>query len=386
MHAPTHERRAQRERLLHALTQTPTAAGHEALVHAFIERTLAPHAAHLDVSRDAAGNWLILQRRRGAGRPPLLFTAHLDHPAFVVTAVPDSSSVEMEFRGGVNDPYFVGSAIEVIAADDTRHPGVITALDADAKPFKRVRATLADPAPTVRSGDVGRWRFEPAEVREGCIHTDACDDLAAAAAALCVLEELLGTPGAEHVGLLLTVAEEVGFIGAIHAARTHFAPRNATLVCLENSRSFPNDSPIGAGAILRVGDRLSVFSPSLTNRLSQLYADHQKGDPSFRYQRKLMAGGACEATAFASFGYESTCLCLPLGNYHNMVDIDGVSAGARPGRVGREFVSLEDFHSLCTMLLLAATRLEHTSLEPFGALMDKLYSERAFVIDAVERS
>jgi endoglucanase len=386
MHAPTPERRAQREALLHALTQIPTAAGHEERVHAFIERTLAPHAARVDVSRDAAGNWLVLQRRREAGRAPLLFTAHLDHPAFVVTGAPDPRTVEMEFRGGVNDPYFVGSAIEVIAADGSRHPGVVVALDAGATPFKRVRATLTDPAPAVRAGAIARWRFEPAETRDGCIHTDACDDLAAAAAALCVLEELLDDPAAGHVGVLFTVAEEVGFVGAIHAARTHFAPRNAALVCLENSRSFPHDSPIGAGAILRVGDRLSVFSPSLTNRLSQVFAEHQKADPSFRYQRKLMAGGACEATAFAALGYESTCLCLPLGNYHNMVDIDGVAAGAHPGRVGREFISLADFHSLCTMLALAATRLDHASMDPFAPMMDRLYAERAFVIGAAERS
>ncbi|MBL9141603.1 MAG: hypothetical protein JNK53_07020, partial [Phycisphaerae bacterium] len=215
-----------------------------------------------------------------------------------------------------------------------------------------------------------------------CLHTDACDDLAAAAAALCVLQELLTSPAAAHAGLLLTVAEEVGFIGAIHAARTHFVPRNATLICLENSRSFPHDSPIGAGAILRVGDRMSVFSPTLTNRLTQLFVQHQKAEPTFKYQRKLMAGGACEATAFASYGFESTCLCLPLGNYHNMVDIDGVAAGTATGRVGREFISLDDFHSLCTMLTVTATQLEHSGLDPYSAIMEKLYAEKGFVVGA----
>lgn len=369
-----------------ALTQVPTAAGFERRVHDFVTRALAPHAARLDITRDTAGNWLILQKRREPGRAPLLFTAHLDHPAFVVTHVVDATTLDLEFRGGVNDPYFVGSALEVLASDDTMHTATIVSLDAAAKPFKRVRASLAAPASTptshVRPGDMARWKFPRAEVRDGCLHTDACDDLAAAAAALCVLVELLDDPHAAHTGLLLTVAEEVGFIGAIHAARSHFAPRNAALICLENSRSFPHDSPIGAGAILRVGDRLSVFSPSLTNRLSQLYAAHQKLDPTFKYQRKLMAGGACEATAFASYGYESTCLCLPLGNYHNMVDIDGVAAGTARAQVGREFISLADFHSLCTMLRVTATQLEHASLEPYSAMMDRLYAEKGFVVAA----
>jgi len=134
-------------------------------------------------------------------------------------------------------------------------------------------------------------------------------------------------------------------------------PRNARLVCLENSRSFPHDSPIGAGAILRVGDRLSVFSPALTNALGDLYATARAKDPSFRFQRKLMPGGACEATAFATHGFESTCLCLPLGNYHNMRDIDRVVAGKAGGRVGSEFVSMDDFESLVRMIEIAATAL-----------------------------
>lgn len=380
MDPANHDVRARRERLLMELTQIPTAAGCEGRVHAFVQRLLAPHADKLDIARDGAGNWLVLQRRRQPGRAPVLFTAHLDHPAFVVVAVRDARTVELEFRGGVNDPYFVGSAVEVVTAGDRRVPGTVVSLDATTKPFKRAVAELAIAADDVQAGDICRWRFEPAEVADGCIHTDACDDLAAAAAALSVLVELLDVPGAEHAGLLLTVAEEVGFIGAIHAARHHFAPRNASLVCLENSRSFPHDSPIGAGAILRVGDRLSVFSPGLTNRLGQVFVDRQKADPSFRYQRKLMAGGACEATAFSSLGYESTCLCLPLGNYHNMVDIDGVAAGTSPARVGREFVSLHDFHSLCTMLHVAATQLEHAPIEPFGAIMERLYAEKSFVL------
>jgi endoglucanase len=83
----------------------------------------------------------------------------------------------------------------------------------------------------------------------------------------------------------------------------------------------------------------------------------QKQDPTFRFQRKLMPGGACEATAFATHGFESTCLCLPLGNYHNMRDIDGVVAGKAKGRVGSEFVSMADFESLVRMIEIAATGL-----------------------------
>jgi endoglucanase len=64
-----------------------------------------------------------------------------------------------------------------------------------------------------------------------------------------------------------------------------------------------------------------------------------------------MPGGTCEATAFCAYGHEATCLCLPLGNYHNMVDIDGVKAGRRPARVGPEYISVADYHGLVELLV-----------------------------------
>jgi endoglucanase len=375
--------KASREALLFELTQIPTATGHEDRVIAFVDAWIAARADRLHVERDDVGNVLIWQKRRLAGTVPILFTAHLDHPAFVVTGVDSDGTVALEFRGGVNDPYFEGAAIELVGPGTSRARATITALDAAAKPFKTVIARIdaADPPAWLSAGCLARWHFPRAETIDGCIHTDACDDLAAAAAALAAFDELLDAPGCGHVGLLLTVAEEVGFLGTIHAARHGFVPRDARLLCLENSRSFPHDSPIGAGAILRVGDRISVFTPELTNRLAELYGDAAKKDPAFRWQRKLMPGGACEATAFASYGYRSTCLCLPLGNYHNMADIDGVAGGARPARVAREFVSLADFHSLVEMLHLAARGLDASPAETTEQLMERLYAERRMVLE-----
>jgi endoglucanase len=375
-------RQAAREALLAELTQIPTAAGVEDRVIAFVDAWIGARTDRVHAERDDAGNVLVWQRRRPAGIAPILFTAHLDHPAFVVTGVASDGTVALEFRGGVNDPYFEGAALEFIGPGDARAHATIRSLDAAAKPFKTVTARMP---PTeipawLAAGCIARWSFPRAEVIDGCIHTDACDDLAAAAAALAAFDELLDAPGCGHVGLLFTVAEEVGFIGTIHAARTGFVPRDARLLCLENSRSFPHDSPIGAGAILRVGDRISVFTPELTNRLAELYADAAKKDPAFRWQRKLMPGGACEATAFASYGYRSTCLCLPLGNYHNMVDIDGVAAGKAKAKVGPEFISVSDFHGLVTMLEVTARRLDDATIGSTEALMEKLWNERGFIV------
>jgi len=375
------------------MTALPTAAGHEDRVIAWVE-VWAARRKDLALRRDKAGN-LIIER---AGRPrppakgavpPVYVTAHLDHPAFVVTRALNTRTVELEFRGGVHDAYFPGAAIDIFdhrKHHDRPHRATIERLDARAKPFKRVRAALKVPSGAIRRGDIGRWAF-PGRLSESCVderglfHAPACDDLAAVAAALSMLDVLRPRRGMEHVGVLLTRAEEVGFIGAIAACKHRSVPKNSRLICLENSRSFA-ESPIGGGPIVRVGDRMSVFDPRLTNRISQIMSEHEKTRRGFRWQRKLMAGGRCEATTFSSYGYESTCLCLPLGNYHNMQDIDGVAAGRRPARVGPECIAVADYHGLIEMLIIAIARLDDDNLPDLKAQMEELHEKYGFVVRA----
>lgn len=341
--------------------------------------------SNLTLTRDKAGNLLIRRKdRSGNRRKPLLITAHLDHPAFVVRQVHDERTVDLEFRGGVLDSYFEKARIDIIDDSDHPHRGSITRLDADARPFKLVTVQLEQPTDEIAPGDIGRWYFghdsqRQSAIKDGMLHAPACDDLAAVAAALGTLDIARKRKGLEHVGVLFTVAEEVGFIGAIAACKHNSVPKTARLICLENSRSFP-ESPIGAGPILRVGDRISVFAPDLTNRITDIMLEHASKHPDFKWQRKLMPGGACEATAFSSYGYQSTCICLPLGNYHNMVDIDGVNAGRRPAKVGPEFISVEDYHGMIDMLILCAQHLDTLKTPTLRKRMEKLYSDKSHVL------
>lgn len=384
------EQRARHLEWLLAVTAIPTAAGHEDGVIRWVEHWVAERPT-LRLKRDAAGNVIITpapaaasKRHRAASHPrpdPVFITAHLDHPAFIVTGVEPGGALGLEFRGGVHDPYFVGAAIEVIDRSDRAHAAVITDLNAAAQPFKRVTATLRSPAMAsgLAPGDIARWKFPRPVVREGLLYTHACDDLAAVAAALAVLDVTHRTSGLEHVGVLLTRAEEIGFVGAIAACKLGTVPKKSRLICLENSRSFA-ESPIGAGPILRVGDRMSVFEPSLTNRLTDILLEHAKSHPDFKWQRKLMPGGTCEATTFSSYGYRSTCVCLPLGNYHNMRDIDRVQSGKRPARVGQEFIAVSDFHGLVDLLLIGCAQLDRAAIKPLRARMDDLLAKHHAIV------
>jgi endoglucanase len=376
--------RATREKFLLEMTSLPTAAGREDAVIARVEDWVSERAPRLLLGRDRCGNLVVTGRgfkKACAKKAPLFITAHLDHPAFIVRAF-KGEEVTLEFRGGVQDAYFKGSLIEIFdLALERSFAARILSLDAGAKPFKTVKARLAAPCSSafVEPGCIGRWKFPRASVVKGLVRTHACDDLASVAAALLAFDTISRDKSLAHAALLFTRAEEVGFIGAIGAARGGTIPKGSRLVCLECSRSFPHDSPIGAGPIVRVGDRLSVFTPELTNAVSALAEARRAAVPGFRFQRKLMAGGACEATAFASYGIHSTCICLPLGNYHNMADVDAVLAGKKKGVPGPEFVSAEDFHGMIELLVAVARGLDAPG-PTRREMMEKIWAQHAGIV------
>jgi endoglucanase len=376
----TEAQRRTHEKWLCELTGIPTAAGHEDRVIDWIMAWLS-RRRNLQVRWDSAGNLIITCTNKRKGRP-IFITAHLDHPAFVVRRMIDAKTVELEFRGGVHDLYFEDARIEIFDHEANAHRARIVELKPEAKPFKRAIAQLTRRTEAIQPGDVGRWQFRGRlpRISKGILHTYACDDLSAVAAALATLDLLRNRRNAPNVGLLFTRAEEVGFVGTLAACKAQSIPKTARLICLENSRSFP-DSPIGGGPIMRVGDRLSVFDPKLTNRISAIMMDHQQRHPEFRWQRKLMPGGACEATAFSTYGYESTCICLPLGNYHNMSEIDEVQAGRRPAKVGPEFIAVEDYHGMIDMLVLAAMRLDSAKLPSLEARLDRILEANGHVLE-----
>ncbi len=355
---------------LETLTNLPTIAGHEDRVVAFV-RAWTGRRPDLRLRPDAAGNLHVTQKRRSR-RAPLLVTAHLDHPGFLVTGG-SGRQRDVEFRGGVRPPYFDDARLHFFAPGSAE-PAPARLVEFDpALSIGSLRLT----GRSLEAGAIGRWAFSRRAlgVRNGLLHAAGCDDLAGVAAALSFIDRARSDPNLGHVGVLLTRAEEVGFVGAIAACREGSIPEDARLICLETSRAFP-ESPIGAGPVIRVGDRVSVFSPELTNRVSAIAEEHGSG---FRWQRKLMAGGACEATAFSAFGFESTCICLPLGNYHNQGNLADVESGGGPAVARPEVISLDDHAGLIRLLGLVARHLD----DPGAGMRTRL--EARFDPSVVER-
>lgn len=350
------------ERWLAELTHLPTASGLEHQVISWVE-SWAGRRDDLRMATDSGGNLLITQKGRKT-HPPVLAVAHMDHPAFVVTAV-SGTEVSFEFRGGVRREYFENAPVEFVTG--AARAGRVSSYDPDGGQGV-IRVGGLPPRP----GDIARWRFPSRKPRAGRLLAPACDDLAGCAAALAALDRARGRVELSHFGVLLTRAEEVGFVGALHAAKTGAIPSDARLLSIEASRAS-SVAPLGEGPVIRVGDAVTVFDQHLTNLISRAMA--RRG---LRHQRKLMSGGACEATAFGVYGYRATGLCLALGNYHNMGNLDEVEAGTGEARPMMEEISLDDFHDLVGVLLAAALAVDEESDLPDR--LDTMYEEGRYLL------
>jgi putative aminopeptidase FrvX len=298
-----------KERLLEiagTILRQPTAPFHEGHVREAILGLLQP-CARIAVRQDAFGNLIAHYRGSptpGAVPPPAArwaFAAHMDHPGWVTPP----GATERKFLGGVPAEYLEANRDRV-------------------REFE----------------DFAMWELPAFELRGGQIHSRACDDLIGCAAIVGMLEALdKENQPCECYGLF-TRAEEVGFVGAMKMAQSGWlGEAGLTVVSLETSAGLP-PAQMGAGPIVRVGDRTAIFDPAVTAEL--LAAAEQA---TIAVQRCLMSGGTCEATAFQVYGIRAGALCVALGNYHNRgPDL----------RIEQEFVSVEDFAGLTALCVEVA--------------------------------
>ena len=294
----------------------------------------------------------------------VLAVAHMDHPAFVITSV-DGRVAEFEFRGGVNPEYFDDAKIEVVSRPGGS--GMVTTFD------PQTYTGLARITGDVRAGDIAMWKMGKPRTRKDIFAAPACDDLAGCAAALAALDRVRGKTEFRHFGVMLTRAEEVGLIGAIYAAKNQTIPTDARVFSVETSRTLPT-APIGAGPIIRTGDRSTVFDRELTNRISR--AVEATG---LKHQRKLMDGGGCEATAFGVYGYQVAGLCVPLGYHHNRGNLDDFEKGLAPPVPMYEEISLSDFHGLVDLLVTAVIAVDQE--DPLKGALDRLFQANEHYLD-----
>lgn len=322
------------------LMNAPAAPFHEAGVRVEVEALCAEHG--LTCERDGFGNLLVKYGARSMGRAFVL-AAHMDHPGFEVIKPLGGRRWLAQFNGGVADRYFrKGLPVRLM-------PGAIPARlgrrVGKEKHFELVASRAPDDAGLEPKFAV--WEMEEFAVRHGRIHGRSCDDLIGVAAILATLIELKRQRAKARVIGVISRAEEVGFQGALTVASARLIPSDALVVSLETSKELP-PTEMGRGVILRVGDRTSIFDSDGMRFLAEVAAGLQGRDRTFEFQRALMYGGTCEATAYQEYGYQTAAVCVALGNYHNCHPA---------GRIAAEFVSQADAVGMVRLLVEAAKRM-----------------------------
>jgi putative aminopeptidase FrvX len=342
--------------LLQAMLNLPTAPFVEGQVLQFVRDFVRQRKLHCVADR--FGN-LLVSRSRRLPRRPVIIVAHADHPGFIARRMRDRRHLLADWHGGVEAEYFVGTPVRFHAAEGKPVRGVIreiTEIDrTDTR--QRVQQVLVEVGRDVPVGSPGSWDLPAWRQIGRRIEALGCDDVAGLAAGLAALDLLAEGSLRHHAAVLVTRAEEAGLIGASAAAFAQDLPRDAAFVSIECSQMQP-EAPQRAGPIVRVGDRMSVFDPDLTDHLCRIAAQIARTDGEFHWQRKLMPGGTCEASVFRSAGYRAAGLCIPLGHYHNR--------DAKRKTIAAEFIDRQDWLGLVRLIAAAALSPDGATAEPLA--------------------
>lgn len=319
------------------LMRHPAVPFHEHAVRNEVEIICAEH--RLNFKRDDFGNLLVRFSTAPKMRTVVL-AAHLDHPGFEIVRRLSPTRWLVRFLGGVPDSYFrKGIPVRLMPGDTVAKLG--------ASRGKLKQFEVHAPQEIKIAPHFAVWDLDDFAVRNGRIHGRACDDLVGVASILATLIGLKRRRARVNVIGVISRAEEIGFLGAMAIAAGKRLPKSSLVISLETSRELPGVK-MERGVILRVGDRTSIFNSEAMRFLSEVAASLKSKNKKFQFQRGLMSGGTCEATAYQEFGFQTAAVCVALGNYHNC---------AEKNRIAEEFVSIADALSMVELLATCAKRV-----------------------------
>ena len=318
--------------ILKRVLTKPTAPLREDHVAAEIDRFAGEEGAKL--VKDPFGNRIVIYRPKGSRRKDRIgFVAHMDHPGFEIVGT-DGNRAVADWRGGVDRTFFKGAKVMVHHDGGVRgRVGKIT--KSDPKGRRRVRRVELRLEGPVEKGAIAQWDLVPFEMKGKMVVTRAADDLCSVAVQLALLRELKRTRVRHEVWTIFTRGEENGFNGTLAMMRHGVLPADLLLVSMETSRMLPGAEQ-GEGPVIRLGDRMTVYSADLCLYMEKCAAKVKKSHPRFKCQRRVMDGGMSEASAFVCHDYTAAGIAFPLGNYHNM--------GDKPGRGGKPVLKAETIH------------------------------------------
>lgn len=313
---------------------------------------------------DQFGN-LIFHISKGKNDISIALVAHMDHPGFEITKVENKGWVEGKILGGIEDNYLKDAEL-IIFSDKRRVNGkVVDRLDDDRWKIK----FIGKASPKI--GDIAIFNLKDYVIDGRYIYGRQVDDLIGCALGLEVFRRIYEYQSeltAFDLYLILTRAEEEGFIGTSGIISSKLLPKETFIINLEASKAINGIVP-GNGPIIRVGDAQRTFNVEVENILNSAYKELSNQRKDIKVQRALMTGGMCEASAYQMLGnYKVTGLVIPLENYHNQ---------GESGLLIEEKASIEDIKTAEELLFLAIkgvknlSKFEHKMVERLNAVFNE---------------
>ena len=339
----------------------PSVAFHEEGVALAITAILTEMG--LGYHKDGYGNIILRLPGREADIPPLALVAHMDHPGFEALGTRGDLLIG-EALGGVPAASFAeGVRLQVILEGGQR-VAALTAGRHGQEADRRVLIKLAEPQSLEFPRPVV-FDLTDFQMQGDFIHMRAVDDLAGCAAILAAIASLAESPPPGDVFAVFTRAEEVGLVGARLMAEAGSLPPETLVLSAESSRTLPG-AEMGSGPVIRVGDAGYTFTAEAEAALIRARETLESRPEGFKVQRQLMSGGVCEASAFAMYGYRTTGIAFPLGNYHNGAPGEGIQA---------EFIHREDFIGGIDLMVEAARRVNDRENTTFRQRLSQVAPE-----------
>jgi putative aminopeptidase FrvX len=248
------------------------------------------------------------------------FFAHTDHPGFIIDKKISTSKIsttryKATWYGGAPFHQMEGKPVRIFS--DVSATKFTKGIIKNFKPGNH-REGIPFEIQTTKElktkNNFGAFNFDGYKYKKGFVHTKCADDLAGCVMALGALIDVkkLKIPAIA----VFTRAEEVGFIGCLHMIKSKVIPMNTMVVSLEASRTLPG-ALLGEGPVIRLGDASTLFDSNFSLFIQKQAQDLKTKDKAFKFQKRIMDGGSCEATALSQFGYKTMGLAVPLKNYHN---------------------------------------------------------------------
>ncbi len=322
----------------------------------------------LEHRQDAFGNIIARVTGTDPTTNPLAIVAHMDHPGFEITAShPDGLVNEYiaTAMGGVPQSSFeAGVPVLALLPDGSRVIGETAGKHGDDSD-RQILIHLDQPQdlepPISVVFDLVDYELDGETIR-----MRAVDDLAGCGSILAALAQLTaGDAPLGDVYGVFTRAEEVGLVGARLMAEAGTLPLETLVISAESSRTLPG-AEMGEGPVIRVGDAGFTFTADAESVLIRARETLREREGGFKCQRQLMSGGTCEASAFAVFGYQTTGIAFPLGNYHN---------GAPEGRIEAEYIHVDDYLGGVELLTEAARRVSDRANTAFRQRLREVPSD-----------